>query len=68
MATYLPSNVVSDPDSLSAVVNTSLNPATPGSGDEVFIDTVTKNIQLRVTGALTIHGVTLKCLYSFLKE
>lgn len=68
MATYLSANVVSDPDSLSAVVNTTVFPATPGVGDEVFIDTVTKKIQLRVTGALQIHGVTLKCLYSFLKE
>lgn len=68
MATYLPGSVVSDPDSLSAIVNTTVFPATPGTGDEVFIDTVTKKIQLRVTGALTIHGVTLKCLYSFLKE
>jgi hypothetical protein len=66
MATYLPANVVSDPDSLSAVVR--LTNEAPGAGDEVFIDTVTKKIQLRVTGALTIHGVTLKCLYSFLKE
>lgn len=68
MATYLPGNVVSDPDSLSAIVSTTSSPATPGAGDEVFIDTVNKKIQLRVTGALTIHGVTLKCLYSFLKE
>lgn len=68
MATYLPANVVSDPDSLSAVVNTTVFPATPGTGDEVFIDTVAKKIQLRVTGNLQIHGVTLKCLYSFLKE
>ncbi len=66
MATYLPANVVSDPDSLSAVVR--LTNETPGSGDEVFIDTVTKKIQLRVTGNLQIHGVTLKCVYSFLKE
>lgn len=68
MATYLPASVVSDPDSLSSVVNTSLNPASPGVGDEIFIDTVTKKIQVRVTGNLQIHGVTLKCLYSFLKE
>ncbi len=66
MATYLPANVVSDPDSLSAVVK--LTNETPGVGDEVFIDTTTKKIQLRVTGNLQIHGVTLKCLYSFLKE
>lgn len=66
MATYLSANVISDPDFLSATVK--LTTETPAVGDEVFIDTTTKTIRLIVGGNLEIHGVTLKCLYSFLKE
>ena len=66
MAQFLPANVISDPDSLSASVK--LTTETRAAGDEVFIDTTTKTISLYVDGALEIHGVTLKCLYSFLKE
>lgn len=66
MATYLPASVVSDPDSLTANVNTTLFPTNPGK--EIYIDTTTKLIQVRVENNLLIHGVTLKCLYSFLKE
>ena len=57
-----------DPDSLSLNVNGS--PTT----EEVFIDTDTKTVQLRVAGNLddgnpgSLSGVTLQCLYSFLKE
>lgn len=38
------------------------------SGAEVFIDAFTKTIQLVVDGNLGVDGVTLKCVYSFLKE
>lgn len=38
------------------------------SGDEVFIDAFNKTIQLVVDGNLGTDGVTLKCVYSFLKE
>lgn len=66
MAQFLSANVISDPDFLSASVR--LTTETRTAGDEVFIDTTTKTISLHVDGALEIHGVTLKCLYSFLKE
>jgi hypothetical protein len=66
MAQFLSANVISDPDFLSASIK--LSTETRTAGDEVFIDTTTKKISLHVDGALEIHGVTLKCLYSFLKE
>lgn len=48
--------------------------ATDNGSTEVYINTVTKKIKLVVTGDLSnagvqdSNGVTLKCLYSFLKE
>jgi hypothetical protein len=47
--------IITDPDQL--------NQAT-----EVTINTATKRIALSVAGNLSTDGVTLKCLYSFLKE
>lgn len=38
------------------------------AGDEVFIDAFNRTIQLAVDGNLGVDGVTLKCVYSFLKE
>lgn len=53
--------LISDPDLL-----------TDGSVDngttEVYINTSTKTIKLNTTGNLSTDGVTLKALYSFLKE
>jgi hypothetical protein len=53
--------LISDPDNL-----------TDGSVDngstEVYINTSTKTIKLNTTGNLSTDGVTLKALYSFLKE
>ena len=66
MAFFNPANVITDPDQLSASVK--LVAETRTAGDEVFIDTVAKTIQLYVDGNLTSDGVTLKCLYSFLKD
>lgn len=47
--------LITDPDNL--------NQAT-----EVTINTTTKKITLNIAGNLSTDGVTLKCLYSFLKE
>jgi hypothetical protein len=53
--------LITDPDLL-----------TDGAADtgttEVFINTTSKTIKLNVTGNLSSDGVTLKALYSFLKE
>lgn len=38
------------------------------SSQEVYINTSTKTIKLVQVGGLSTDGVTLKCLYSFLKE
>ena len=38
------------------------------TSQEVYIDTANKTIGLNITGALSTDGVTLKALYSFLKE
>jgi hypothetical protein len=70
MAAYDPTLVITDPDSLSALVKLT-GAETDGSNiHEVVIDTVGKTIKLVTGGSrtLTINGVTLKCLYSFLKE
>lgn len=69
MAAYDPTGVITNPDALSATVK--LTTETRAASSEVFIDTVDKKIQLYIdTGnnVLTKDGVTLKCLYSFLKD
>jgi len=66
MTAFNPLGVISDPDQLSATVK--LTTETRAAGDEVFIDTTTRTIQLAVDGNLTTDGLTLKCLYSFLKD
>ena len=53
--------LITDPDSL-------LDSATDNASQAVFINTTTKTIKLVVFGLLSTDGVTLKCLYSFLKE
>lgn len=59
---------ISDPDELSATVKLTSETRAPNS--EVFIDTVAKEISLVIDAAnvLTEDGVTLKALYSFLKD
>lgn len=54
--------LISDPDSLSYELGS------PGGGFELSINTTTKKIALTRRGNLTADGVTLKCLYSKLKE
>ncbi len=53
--------LITDPDDLN-------DEASGGTGTEVYINTSTKTIKLNVTGNLSSDGVTLKALYSFLKE
>lgn len=66
MVAFNPLAVITDPDQLSASIK--LTSETRSAGDEVFIDTVAKTIQVAVDGNLTTNGLTLKCLYSFLKD
>ena len=53
--------LITDPDSL-------LDSAADDGSEEVYINTTTKKIKLVVVGNLSTDGVTLKALYSFLKE
>jgi hypothetical protein len=53
--------LITDPDNLN-------DHASNNTATEVFIDTAAKTIKLNQTGNLSTDGVTLKCLYSFLKE
>ena len=66
MPAFNPANIIVDPDQLSATVRLAAEAWV--LADEVLIDTVAKKIQLGVKGTFTADGVTLKCLYSFLKE
>lgn len=63
MAFYSSTPII-DPDSLTYVIS-----STPASENfEIIVDTTNKKIILKVYGNLTTDGVTLKCLYSKLKE
>lgn len=53
--------LITDPDLLA-------DSATDNNSEEVYINTGTKTIKLVQVGNLSTDGVTLKCLYSFLKE
>lgn len=53
--------LIVDPDQLT-------DGTTDNGSTEVFINTSTKTIKLNTTGNLSTDGVTLKALYSFLKE
>jgi len=55
--------LIVDPDYLHDAPNSSSL-----DGYEVFIDTTNLYIQLNIDGYLSTDGVTIKCLYSFLKE
>ena len=53
--------LITDPDNLN-------DHASSDTSTEVYINTGSKTIKLNQTGNLSTDGVTLKCLYSFLKE
>lgn len=53
--------LITDPDQLE-------DSAADDGSQEVYINTATKTIKLVTVGNLSTDGVTLKCLYSFLKE
>lgn len=53
--------LISDPDLLA-------DSSADDNSQEVYINTSTKTIKLVIVGNLSTDGVTLKCLYSFLKE
>ena len=53
--------LITDPDNL-------LDGAIDDASTSVFINTTTKTIKLNIAGSLSTDGVTLKALYSFLKE
>jgi hypothetical protein len=53
--------LITDPDSLS-------DSATDDGSEEVYINTTSKTIKLNTVGTLSSDGVTIKALYSFLKE
>lgn len=53
--------LITDPDSLDYEISST-------GTKELFIDTATKKIRLVRVGNLTADGVTIKCLYSKLKE
>lgn len=53
--------LITDPDQLA-------DSATDDNSEEVYIDTAAQQIKLVVVGNLSTDGVTLKALYSFLKE
>ena len=53
--------LITDPDSLDYEISST-------GTKELFIDTATRKIRLVRVGNLTADGVTLKCVYSKLKE
>jgi hypothetical protein len=53
--------LITDPDNLN-------DGAVDDGSTEVYINTTTKTIKLNIDGALSTDGVTLKAVYSFLKE
>lgn len=69
MAVFVPADIITDPDSLSATVDTT-GAGSRTAADEVLIDTANKKIYVAVDAAniMKVSGVTLKCLYSFLKD
>ena len=69
MALFVASDVITDPDDLTATIDTS-GAGSRTAADEIHIDTLNKLIYVAVdTGnGMTVSGLTLKCLYSFLKE
>ena len=68
MAAYT-SAPITDPDSLSYAIGTSIATLfTNSTVDELLIDYTNKVIGLKAVGAMNQDGVTIKCVYSKLKE
>lgn len=68
MAAYT-SAPITDPDSLSYTIGTSINTLfTASTTDELLIDYSSKTIALKAVGTMNQDGVTIKCVYSKLKE
>jgi len=75
MAVFVPSEVITDPDALSATVK--LTTETRAATSEIFIDTTpagtlgserTIQVAIDASNDMKEAGLTLKCLYSFLKD
>lgn len=68
MAAYT-SLPLTDPDSLSYTIGTSITTLfTASTTDELLIDYTNKIIALKAVGTMNQDGVTIKCVYSKLKE
>lgn len=68
MAAYT-SAPLTDPDSLSYVIGTNITTMFSASTtDELLIDHTSKTIALKAVGTMSQDGVTIKCVYSKLKE
>jgi hypothetical protein len=68
MAAYT-SAPLTDPDSLSYVIGTNITTMFSASTtDELLIDYTNKTIALKAVGTMNQDGVTIKCVYSKLKE
>lgn len=69
MALFVASDVITDPDDLTATIDTT-GAGSRTAADEIHIDTLNKLIYVAVdtSNGMTVSGLTLKCLYSFLKE
>lgn len=68
MAAYT-SAPITDPDALSYVIGTDIDAMFAASTtDELLIDHTSKTIALKAVGTMNQDGVTIKCVYSKLKE
>ena len=68
MAAYT-STPITDPDALSYVKGTDIDAMfTASTTDELLIDHASKTIALKAVGTMNQDGVTIKCVYSKLKE
>lgn len=70
MAEFIAADVITDPDDLAATVDTT-GSGSRAAASEIHIDTANQLIYVAVdpgNNGMTVSGVTLKCLYSFLKE
>lgn len=70
MAEFIAADVITDPDDLAATVDTT-GAGSRAAASEIHIDTANLLIYVAVdvgNNGMTVSGVTLKCLYSFLKE
>lgn len=67
MTAYTSTPIV-DPDALSYALSTDLATDWAAATDELIIDHTNKIIALKVNGTLTTDGVSIKCVYSKLKE